>query len=178
MFKRSPIHLLIRYSDRLHNVVDAIGKHQDVLRAYSTVWFGDIGRDLSERNIDRINRQCKAGIPSYLYFVQRAGGSYRLHQATLLRMTKTVPEDSAFVVPDYYRSSGILGVTSVWAHVLEIVNIESEELGKLRALSSIMPMTETLPRSKAAHFFVREYEPSRWRLASWASKLIRGLPLP
>jgi hypothetical protein len=160
MKERTPIHIVIRYSDKLHNVGDVIGKHIEVIQTHSNVWFGKIGRPLAQMHVDTVNKQCVDGTPTYLYLVQKKGSKYSVYQGTVLKMSRLFPEEQ-HLVPKYYFSTGIVNKIQLWVLLSEIKPLAPKKLRELRALTSVMSMSETLAKSMAAHFIVREYEPHR-----------------
>src|SRR5438552_1208957 len=97
------IHVLMRYSDKLHHVDDTIEEHLAVIRQYGSVWLGKLGKPLGFPKIDRINKQCRQNIPSFLYLVQRAGhgGSARVsaYRGSVLEMSRELPETERYLVP-------------------------------------------------------------------------------
>jgi len=152
----TPIHILIRYSDRLHRVGGVITRHNEVIQSQGSVWFGKLGRQVAQKHIDAVNQQCVSGIPTYLYLVQKAGSGYVVDQGTVTEMARVLPPGKEHLVPEYYFTTGIIDGIRLWARLCEIKSIEPSYLGKLRALSSIMPVPETLARSMSSHFIVRE----------------------
>jgi len=70
MINAKPIHLLIRFSDNLFKVGDVISMHDQVINRQGAVWFGKLGIPIAQRHIDKINLQCKDGIPSFLFLVK------------------------------------------------------------------------------------------------------------
>ena len=65
-----PVHLLVRFSDNLFAVGDAIAKHQEVIRQSGSVWFGKLGTPIGQKAADGFISQIEKGIPTYLYLVK------------------------------------------------------------------------------------------------------------
>ena len=153
-----PIHILLRYSDKLHGAADVIDAHKCVITDRGSVWFGKLGRTVAHKHVRKVNQQCAEGVATYLYLVQRTRQGYTVHQGDVVRMTRTLPVEQEHLIPQYYSRSNIIEHISLWTELSEIRELESGHLNSVRAVSSVVRMPETLATSMAAHFIVRETE--------------------
>lgn len=151
-----PIHILMRFSDKLHSVEDTIQAHSEVIKQHGAVWIGKLGKPLSHLHIKQINEQCLKGIPSYLYLVQNLGGRYGAYRGTVVEMSRTLPEAEEYLVPVYYKERGILGQAGFWTKVSRIESLKDGELNELHIATSGSSVPYTLATSIAALFVVRE----------------------
>jgi hypothetical protein len=130
-----PVHILMKYSDRLGFVSDTVKAHQDVIKTAGYVWFGKIGRRLGREPFKAINRQCAEGIPTYLFLVQKAPGGYSLARGVIKEIATSPP---AKCYPEYYSEHKLHTVMRVWVKLVKLEKIKdaNAELQRLYRLGS------------------------------------------
>lgn len=152
---KRPIHILLRYSDKLNAAAETIPEHQKVISKSGAVWFGKLGRPVSINHVDKINKQIADGIPSFLYLVQRVGRNYETYCGTIVQITKNCPKDERELIPAYYYYKDIVDEIALWTKLSKIELVDQAALNKLVVATSGMPVLESLSSSMAAHFIVR-----------------------
>ncbi len=70
MKQKKPIHLLLRFLDRLLDNSGTIEEHQKVIEREGAVWFGKMGQPISQNAIDKLNKQVEDNIPTFIYLVK------------------------------------------------------------------------------------------------------------
>jgi len=152
----APIHILMRFADKLLSIDDTIAEHNRLIARHGTVWIGKLGKPLAERHIMRVNEQCRQNIPTYLYLVQKKGTAYQAYRATVVRMSRALPKREQNLVPHYYEERKITRYVGFWTKLSGITQIEKGQLFELHIASSLFAVPDTLARSMAALFVVRE----------------------
>jgi len=156
MKQKKPIHLLIRFSDRLLENRETISEHQKVIEQNGAVWFGKMGQPISQNAIDKLNKQVEENIPTFIYLVK---GNRKLPTAficNLILAAKNIPEEEMNLIPTYYKELEITRFIKFWAKVNNIQQIENSELNKMSVASSVYPLQETLYKSSSGHFYIQE----------------------
>ncbi len=150
-----PIHLVVRFSDTMFDVGDVIARHNEVVGVHGAVWFGKMGSTLAASRISLLNKQIQDGVPTFLYLVK---GNRRIptpYRAPLLLVSKILPLREKLLVPQYYAEKKIVRHMNAWMKVKKIVPSELDELDALQAVSSVLPLSETLVRSSSGYFLVQ-----------------------
>jgi len=150
-----PAHLVVRFSDTLFGVGDVVTLHNEIVNQHGFVWFGKMGQTISKSRIDKINHQIENGIPTFLFLVKGNRKTSIAYRAPLLKVTKEVPKDQRFL-PPYYFEKELLQFMKVFMKIKKITMIEMEDMGSLRAINSIDPITNTLIYSSSGYFLVHE----------------------
>jgi hypothetical protein len=152
-----PIHIMLRFSDAFLREGNTIPLHQSVLKERGAVWYGKTGKPLARRHVTRINAQCEAGVPTFLYLVQRVGGNYELHKGVVEAMSRDYPKLESSLVPEYYAQQEFLRGIRLWTKLRKLSRAPGEELPKLVLLNTGMPARLSLLHSMAGLFIVRRY---------------------
>lgn len=149
-----PIHLLIRFSDNLFAVGDAIAKHQEVILQNGSVWFGKLGTPIGQTAIDNFISQIEKGIPTYLYLVKGNRRKSTFYKAKIITLSGDFPKKEKDGIPPYYFDKKIVKQMKSWVKITDIQPLESGEVKSLRVKSSVLDIEETLFRSSAGLFYV------------------------
>lgn len=151
-----PLHLLMRYSDRLTGVEDTIAAHQEVAKRKGAVWLGKMGKTtLSRHNVNILNEQCKDNVPTYVFLVQRCSRTYEVYQGYVVGVSR-LPPDNRRLIPPYYEQYGIIPYIRLWQKLTAIRKLDATVLKRLYIASSGSSASETLPRSMRALFLVNQ----------------------
>jgi hypothetical protein len=156
MKQKTPIHLLLRFSDRLLENRGTIEEHQKVVEREGTVWFGKMGQPISQNAIDKLNQQVEDKIPTFIYLVKGNRRKPSAYISDLIIASKTIPPEEESLIPVYYQELEIIRFIKFWAKVRNIHEIESSDLNKMSVASSVYPLQETLIKSSSGHFYIRE----------------------
>jgi hypothetical protein len=156
MKQQKPLHLLIRFSDRLLEKRSTIEEHQKVIEQEGAVWFGKMGQPIAQHAIDKLNKQVDDNIPTFIYLVKGNRRKPNAYISNLVLASKTVPEDEISLVPPYYKELEILRFIKFWAKVTNLQEIDLKDLAKMRVASSVYPLLETLVKSSSGHFYIKE----------------------
>jgi hypothetical protein len=97
-----PVHVLLRFSDKLFQVGDAMTAHQELIKRHGAVWLGKFGRPMAQRRADDLNEQIRGGVTTRVYLVQRARSGYVLYEGTVDRFAFAVPPSETRLIPPYY----------------------------------------------------------------------------
>jgi hypothetical protein len=151
---KRPIHLLIRFSDNLFEVGDAIARHQEVIQQNGSVWFGKIGTPFSQKAIDIFSLQIEKGIPTYLYLVKGNRKKSTFYKARIITLAGEFPKKEKEGIPPYYFEKKIAKQMKSWVKITDIQPLDSDEVKSLRVKSSVLDIEETLFRSSAGLFYV------------------------
>ncbi len=150
----TPIHLVVRFSDRLLHGVDTIAEHQKVLERRGKVWFGKVGKPMGDTTLEVLDRQVRAGVPSYMYLVQRTENKYDAWKGTLVEVQNYAPTNHTELIPTYYFGTLHLENLGFWAQLSDLVPVTGDELSKLYSVSSHTAIVQTLLSSMAGLFVV------------------------
>lgn len=153
--ERRPIHLLMRFSDKLFSQIKVIEAHQDVIGKHGIVWMGKIGKTLGHLKVAIANEQIKNGLPTFVFLVQYTSGAYEFHKATLLEVTHRLPPGVSKFVPHYYFDHGIDKIATLWLKLSKIEPI-GPRLKNLRIQSSKMTAQKSLSKSTAGLLVIEE----------------------
>jgi hypothetical protein len=157
---QNPVHVVVRYANAHLSVDDTIARHRDVISKNGSVWFGKIGKPLSEETIKRVNQQVQEEVPSYLYLVTKGspGGEYSAYKCTIAQMASDLPEKQKKYVPPYYETRGITRQIGFWTKVISIEKIDGGDLRQLHVATSGRSLPHSLARSMAGMFVVQDGE--------------------
>lgn len=150
----TPTHLLIRFSDNLFGVGDAIARHQEVLQQYGSVWFGKLGTPIGKKAIKTTNEQIEQNIPSFLYLVKGNRKRSVFYQARMLACSAEFPQQERNLIPPYYFEKDIVPHMKSWVKIADIRLMEPTEVKRIRVKSSVLRIEETLFLSSAGLFYV------------------------
>ena len=156
MKTKTPVHLLLRFSDSLLKDGDTIQEHNEVVGQEGAVWFGKMGVTVSQNHIDILNGQVQDGIPTYVYLVKGNRRKSTAYRGELVLASKTLPEDEELLAPSYYADLGIPKYVKFWVKIKEIMSVDAADLNKMQVASSFSPLGESLARSSSGHFIIRE----------------------
>jgi hypothetical protein len=155
--KRTPIHLLMRFSDKLGFIRDTIEAHSDVIEKHGAAWFGKMGKTLGRDKIERINEQCEQNCPTYLYLVQKSSAKgYQIYRGNILKVARDLPKGQNRLVPKYYDTNRLGEYIRLWTKLAKLKAVPSSEITGFVVSSSGSPVLVTLGRSMAALFVVRK----------------------
>jgi hypothetical protein len=149
---------MLRFSDALLREGNTIPLHQQVIKERAAVWYGKTGKPLARGHVARINAQCEAGIPTFLYLVQRVRGNYELHKGVVEAMSRDYPKHESSFVPEYYAQEEFLRKIRLWTRLRKLSRAPEDELRKLVLLNTGMPARLSLLHSMAGLFIVRRYD--------------------
>lgn len=153
-----PVHLVVRFADSMFEVGDVIARHNEVVAQHGAVWFGKMGSTIAATRIDRLNRQIEEGTLTFLYLVKGNRRMPTAYRASLVLAAKTLPTKEKPLVPPYYTEKKLLRHMNAWMKIKQIKQIDLEELDALQAISSVLPLSETLVRSSSGYFLVHVAE--------------------
>ena len=128
-----PIHLLIRYSDRLFKVENSMVEHSQVVEQKGIVWFGKIGKPLGKSNIMAINAQCNNSIPTYLYLVQKNKKEYITYKGTVVDVSRIYPSDEKEFIPQYYFERDLVEFIQLWIKLSALSMVDRTVLNHLKS---------------------------------------------
>jgi hypothetical protein len=151
-----PIHLLIRFSDKVGAITDTIDAHKAVILKHQAVWFGKMGRSLAGKNVARMNAQCIRRIPTHLYLVQGGKGRSQVYRGTVLEMSKEAPRRGKKLVPRYYKKNSLARYMKLWGKLSNIQRMPDGCLHSLYVAGSGSRVSEILHCSMAGLFIIKE----------------------
>jgi hypothetical protein len=151
-----PIHILMRFSDKLGAIEDTIEVHNKIIEKRGSVWFGKMGKTLGVPHVERINKQREEGISTHLYLVQKSPKVYEVYRGIVITARRTCPIKEKNLIPDYYEQNHILKYMRLWIKLSKLEQMEPVILRNLRIANSGLPASETLRTSMAAMFIVKE----------------------
>lgn len=134
---------------------DVIALHNAVVAEHGAVWFGKLGSTLAQGRIDLLNQQVEKKIPTYLYLVKGNRRKSTAYRAALIQVSREMPKETR-LIPAYYAEKDLLQYMKAWMKIGQIEAIEMSEMDKLKAITSVFPISETLVRSSSGYFLVRE----------------------
>lgn len=147
-------HLLIRFSDNLFGVGDAIARHQEVLQQHGSVWFGKLGTPIGKKALQTANEQIELNISSFLYLVKGNRKRSVFYQARMLALSAEFPKQERIQIPPYYFEKDLITQMKSWVKITDIRLMEPAEVKRIRVKSSVLRIEETLFRSSAGLFYV------------------------
>jgi len=156
MKQKKPIHLLIRFSDRLLENRNTIEEHQKVIGREGAVWFGKMGQPISQNAIDKLNKQVEENIPTFIYLVKGNRKKPTFFISDLIVASKTIPDEETDLIPKYYEELGIIQFIKSWVKVTNLHEIDISYLSKMGVASSVYPLLESLSKSSSGHFYIKE----------------------
>jgi hypothetical protein len=156
MKQNTTVHLLLRFSDMLLKEGDTIREHNKLVQSDGAVWFGKMGATVSDTSISSLNQQIEDNIPTYVYLVKGNRKKPSSFRAELIIASKELPKNEFLLVPSYYKNLNILEFIHFWVKIKEIIPQQFADLEKMRVVSSVFPLPETLVRSSCGHFLIRE----------------------
>jgi len=156
MKQKKPIHLLIRFSDRLLENRGTIEEHQNVIEKEGAVWFGKMGQPVSYNVIEKLNQQVEKNIKTYIYLVKGNRRTPSAFLSELIIASREFPQNEKELIPAYYQELEIIQFIKVWVKIRCLHEIGSGDLNKMRVASSVYPLTETLIKSSTGHFIIKE----------------------
>ena len=156
----NPVHLMMRYSDALMGVDDTIVEHQSVIDKRGAVWVGKVGKPLGPVHIEKVNRQCSDGYPTFLFLVQNRGrpghADYEFFKGQIAEVCSVLPSSQKKFVPRYYLARGIDQQASFWCKVTGLSQVTTKAMTDYHVASSRRPVFNALTRSLAALFVLGE----------------------
>lgn len=131
-------------------LADEVAKaHSDVILVHGAVWFGVLGRRLSDRTLG-ILRTCDT-----LFMAQWLNRIPTLHEGKFRDVQAQRPERSNHLVPSYYQESGILSSVKFWLLLTSLEQADPARLAKLQVVSTGTPVSN-LVHSMTSVAIVRE----------------------
>lgn len=158
MSDEDTIHVVMRFADGFMSSVDTVAEHQAVIKEHGAVWIGKLGKPLGEKSIERANRQCEDGVPTYLLLVQKAGRDYEACRGNVIAMARELPQGQKKLVPKYYDKNNLTPQITFWVKLSKIVGMKKGSLREYRIASSGRPLPSTLRKSMAGLFVIKEGE--------------------
>lgn len=155
MPQQTPIHLLMRFSDKLGFIDNTIGAHKEVIQKRGSTWLGKMGKTLGHDKVARLNRQCQKHVPTFLYLVQKFAKEHQVYCGKILEVRRTLPSSSRQLVPAYYKANGLEKYIRLWIKLSSLRQVSSLEINDYVIASSGSPALVTLGRSMAALFVLR-----------------------
>ena len=110
---------------------------------------------LAQGRIDIINNQIEQGIPTYLYLVKGNRQKSAVYRAHLMYVARYRPKEKV-LIPIYYSKKKLLQYMNAWMKIDKIEQVDMSTLNSLKAINSVIPISETLARSSSGYFLVRE----------------------
>jgi hypothetical protein len=156
MSYKLPIHLLIRFSNSLLKDKDTIEEHNNIVHQYGSVWFGKMGSPVSQGIIDILNNQVSQGISTFIYLVKGNRRKSTAYRSRLIFATRIFPENEKNLIPTYYSDLKIPQYVNFWVKLDFIDHIEFIDMNKMKVVSSVLPLSETLTKSQTGHFIIQE----------------------
>jgi hypothetical protein len=150
-----PLHLLMRYSDKVTGIEDTIVAHEDIAKRKGAVWLGKMGKTLARKHVDTLNDQCSKKIPTYVFLVQKRRGGYEVYQGNVTEVSRSFPDERQ-LIPSYYDKQRITSYIRLWQKVTMIRKVDSTILKRIYIATSGSPASETLQHSMAALFLVHQ----------------------
>jgi len=155
--KSTPVHLLMRFSDKLGFIGDTIEAHSAVIEKHGAAWFGKMGKTLGREKVERINDQCKRKVTTFLYLVQKsAAKGYQIYRANIIEVARDLPAGQTRYIPKYYETNRLEKYIRLWTKLSKLKSVPSSEITGFVVSSSGSPVLVTLGRSMAALFLVRK----------------------
>jgi hypothetical protein len=154
--EKEPIHLLMRFSDKLGAIENTIQAHTEVIKKKGSVWFGKIGKTLGNERVERINQQCADGVVTHLYLVQKSSKVYQVFRGTIAHVSKDLTKEEKALLPQYYDVNDLTRYMKLWVKLTNLQQASLAELSFLRVATSGGDMRETLRTSMAAIFAVKK----------------------
>jgi hypothetical protein len=139
----------------MFGVGDVVSKHNEIVASHGAVWFGKLGQTLSQNRIEMLNHQIEKKIPTFLYLVKGNRRKSTAYRASLLLVSREIPENKA-LIPAYYAEKDLIQYMKAWMKIGQIESIELSEMDKLKAINSVFPIAETLALSSSGYFLVHE----------------------
>jgi len=155
MEEKQPIHVLMRFSDKIGAIEDTAEAHCRVLRKWGAVWFGKMGKTLGTGYIERINGQCSRKVPTYLFLVQKGRKGYEVHRGKIEHIRRDLPASQLNLIPSYYETNRIMKYVRLWIKLSKLQAATPNALDELIVSSSSMPVLDSLHSSMAGLFIVR-----------------------
>ena len=153
----TPVHLLMRFSDKLGFIGDTIEAHSDVIEKRGAAWFGKMGKTLARDKVERVNDQCKRKVPTFLYLVQKSTAKgYQIYRGDILQVARDLPTGQTRFIPKYYETNRLEKYIRLWIKLTKLKAVPSSEITGFVVSSSGSPVLVTLGRSMAALFVVRK----------------------
>ena len=156
MINPEPIHILMRFSDKLGAIEDTVEAHSIMIKKHGAVWFGKMGKTLSRQNIERLNKQCEQGTPTHLYLVQKTANRYEIYRGVILAVRRETPIKDRKIIPPYYEKNRLSLYMNLWVKLSGLDRIELTSLSSLYIATSGFAAPETLRASMAAIFIIKE----------------------
>jgi hypothetical protein len=154
--EREPIHLLVRFSDKMGAMTDTMEAHREVILKHRAVWFGKMGKTLAHERVRRMNAQWKQKIPTYLYLVQSGKRNAQVYRGTVLEISRELPLDEKKLIPRYYRDTGLLKFMKLWIKISDIQRMPEGWLNNLYVAGSGSRVSDILHTSMAGLFVIKE----------------------
>ena len=151
-----PVHLVMRFSDRLFRVGNVIERHEAVIDEKGATWVAKLGRPVGRGRTDSMNQQIDSGVATRLYLVQTKRSGIDIHRAEILRLCRGCPTDFAEMAPDYYAELGYAESAQTWVLVTHLAPVAPNMLVDVRIASSGQPLRDALRSSMSSLFFVTD----------------------
>lgn len=156
MNRNNNVHLLLRFSDMLLKEGDTILEHNKIVESNGFVWFGKMGTPVASKSIAILNQQVEKGIPTYVYLIKGNRKKPLAFLAELIIAARELPKREIIFTPSYYKDLELIKYMHFWVKMKQIIPIEFSRLERMRAISSVYPLPETLIKSSCGHFLIRE----------------------
>ncbi len=153
----APIHLALRFSDRLFRVGNVVQRHQDVIETFGAVWFGKIGQPIGRETASLLRRSAANGDGgSCLFLVQRYQSGTDLFRSCILDVATDGAPEEQILVPTYYEELGLTTHMRSWLKIGAIEKAPVVTLDRLTVVSSGRTLRNALRTSMAGAFVVED----------------------
>ena len=151
-----PIHLLIRFSDKVGAIEDTIQAHREVILKHGAVWFGKMGKTLASYHVARMNAQCNRKVPTHIYLIQGGKAPCQIFRATVTEIARSAPTGGKELVPKYYAKNGLTKFIRLWGNVSAIQLMPEGYLSNLFVAKTGSRVSDILHSSMSGLFIVKE----------------------
>jgi hypothetical protein len=125
------VSLLLRLPSDGEQIERAAEAHNQIINKHGSVWFGVVGKTYSAENVRHIRENGE-----YLYIVQNTSAGTCTYKGKIADFSRSVPEAEKSWVPTYYHDAGIVSRARLWVKLSCLKRVPSEEIEKLRVVSS------------------------------------------
>jgi len=125
------ISLLLRLPSTGSSIERVAEAHNRVINEHGAVWLGIVGKTYSPENVVHIKNNGE-----FLYLVQKTNAGTSVYRGKMADISRSIPEGQYSLIPPYYRDLGIAERAKLWVKLSSLRRIASQEIEKLRVVSS------------------------------------------
>ena len=140
--------IALRYSEKFAPAQGTIQAHIDVINEHGFVWYGKMGKTISDRAINALLENQKP-----LILLIDSGKTDRFW-ATITEIKKRIPEDRCY--PEYYKEN--IDKFTVWFKIIKIRKAPNDILSNCTVASSGAVLSEASKRSMSPFFMIKVEE--------------------